>query len=256
MKQTSRIVLLAFFFLFFQLANAQTVPVPGNLTEDTRRFVEIPAVTGYEHELATAIAAKLKSLSPKIDEQSNVSVTVGKGSPHRLIVTAIDEPGFVVSGVTPEGYLTVQRLPQGGSLPLFAELYSAQPVKVGTPKGTWIDGSVGGISIHLLPQRQHPPSASDLDNVYVDVGATTAAEARAAGADYLSPIAIDHHFFEMGFGKWTAPAIGDRFGAAALVDVLRSLDPTKLNGTTTFAFVAQQWAGARGLQRLIYQVKP
>ena len=257
MTKIPRFVALAVFLLLgFEIVSGQPVPVSGSLVEDMRQFVEIPAVSGYEQQLAKAIAGKLKAFSPKIDAQANVTITVGKGSPHRMIVAAIDEPGFVVSGLTPEGYATVQRLPQTGTLPLFNELYAAQPVKIGTPRDSWIDGSVGGLSIHLLPQRQHPPLASDLDNMFVDAGATTAAEARAAGMDFLSPVAIDRRLFEMSYAKWTAAAIGDRFGAVALMEVLRSLDTAKLTGTVTFAFVAQQWIGARGLQRIIYQTNP
>lgn len=238
------------------VALGQAKAVPGNLTDDAREFSEIPAVPGYEQQLATAIANKLKSFSPQVDAVSNVVVTVGSGTPHRLIATGIDDPGFVTSGITPDGYLTVQRLPQGDNLPLFNELYSAQPVQIGTTQNTWIDGSVAGISIHLLPQRQHPPSPADLDNMFIDIGATNATEVHTTGVDLLSPIALRRTFYEMGGGKWTAPGIGDRFGAAALVDVLRNLDRTKLKGTVTFAFVTQQWAGARGLQRVLYQLHP
>jgi putative aminopeptidase len=237
-------------------ASAQKPPVTGTLADDVREFVQTPAVPGYEQELAGKIAARLKAFSPTIDAQSNVTVTVGRGSPHRLIVAPIDEPGFVVGGLTPEGYLTVQRLPQGGNLPLFNDLYAAQPVKIGTPEGKWIEGSVAGLSIHLLPQRQHPPAASDLDNMFVDTGASSAAEARASGADVLSPLAIHRQLYQMGFGKWTAPAIGDRFGTAALLEVIRNLDQAKIKGAVTFAFVTQQWAGARGLQRLLYKTNP
>jgi putative aminopeptidase FrvX len=241
--------------LFSGCCLSQASAIPGDLASDLRTLVEIPTVPGYEQQLATAIADKLKAFNPRIDEQANVTFTVGSGSPHRLIVTPMDEPGFVGSGVTSEGYLTVQRLPQIGNLPLFNELYSAQPVLLGTRQKTWMNGAVAGISIHLLPQRQHPPSAADLDNMYIDVGATTDAEARNGGADVLSPIAIQRHFYEMGSGAWTAPAIGDRFGAAALIDVLRHLDRTKLKGSVTFAFVAQQWLGARGLQRIVRDTK-
>src|SRR5205085_7266565 len=55
---------------------------------------------------------------------------------------------------------------------------------------------------------------------------------------------------------WTSPAIGDRFGAAILLELLRHLDPQKLHGTTTFAFVAQQWTESRGLDRVVQAVKP
>ncbi|MGH9606630.1 MAG: M42 family metallopeptidase, partial [Terracidiphilus sp.] len=43
---------------------------------------------------------------------------------------------------------------------------------------------------------------------------------------------------------------------AALVEVLRRLDPVKIQGTLIVAFVAQQWAGARGLQRVLQSERP
>jgi putative aminopeptidase FrvX len=97
---------------------------------------------------------------------------------------------------------------------------------------------------------------ADLDNMYVDVGAASAQQARSGGADVLSPLALDRKFYEMANGRWTSPAIGDRFGAAAMLELLRSLDRTKTKGTVTFAFVAQQWLGARGLQRVVDAQKP
>ncbi len=240
-------------------ASAQNTPA-SSLPDDLRALVEIPAVPGYEQQVAAKIAERVKAISPALkvvtDEQSNVTVTLGSGTPHRMVAAPMDEPGYVVSGITPEGYLTIQRLPQGGNLPLFNELYAAQPVKIGTSKGAWINGAVAGVSIHLQPQRQHPPNPADLDNMFIDVGATSPAEARAGGADVLSPLAIDRKLYAMGGGQFTAPAVGDRFGDAALLEVLRHTDPAKIKGTVTFAFVAQQWLGARGLQRLVYKLKP
>src|SRR5258708_12536212 len=90
----------------------------------------------------------------------------------------------------------------------------------------------------------------------VDIGAATAAQARDSGADVLSPLALDRTFFSMAGGKYTSPAIGDRFGAATLVELLRVLDPGKIKGTLTVAFVTQQWLGGRGLQKLLYQLNP
>jgi putative aminopeptidase len=240
--------------------SASAQKAESNPIEDLRALVETPAVPGYEQQVAARILERLKSISPQFkvitDEQSNVTVTLGSGSPHRLIAAPMDEPGYVASGITPEGYLTLQRLPQGGNLPLFNELYAAQPVKIGTSKGAWINGAVAGVSVHLQPQRQHPPSPADLDNMFVDVGATSPAEARAGGADVLSPLAIERKLYALGGGQLTAPAIGDRFGDAALLEILRHTDPAKIKGSVTFAFVAQQWLGARGLQRLVYRLKP
>jgi putative aminopeptidase FrvX len=230
--------------------------VSGGLRDDMRELVETPAVPGYEQQVAQKIASRLQGYGAKVDEMANVVVTVGTGSPHRLVVAPMDEPGYVVSGITSDGYLRLQRLPQGGALPLFNELYSAQPVKIGTRQQTWVSGAMAGLSIHLQPQVQHPLSPADLDNMYIDIGATDAQQARTTGADVLSPLAIERNFYEMANGDWTSPAIGDRFGDAVLLEVLRNLDAQKLHGTVSFAFVAQQWTEARGLDRMLQTLKP
>src|SRR6266853_5963816 len=69
---------------------------------------ETPAVSGYEQQLAGEIRGAIKGFSPQTDNLGNVYVTLGSGAPHRLIVTPIDQPGYVVSEVTPDGYLRVQ----------------------------------------------------------------------------------------------------------------------------------------------------
>lgn len=257
-----RLALVAAFFIAALPSAAQSnQPGSQSIAAALAELVQTPAVSGYEQTVNKIVSARLQAMpqhyNPVTDNLSNVTVTLGSGSPRRLLVAPIDEPGFVVSGITPDGYLTLQRLPQGGNLPLFNELYAAQPVKLQTAKGAWINGAMAGVSIHLQPQRQHPPSMADLDNIYVDVGATTAEQARAGGADVLSPLAIDRHFYWLDLGrKFTSPAIGDRFGAAALLELLRTLEPEKLKGTLTVAFVTQQWLGARGLQKVLYQLNP
>ncbi|HEY6904597.1 MAG TPA: M20/M25/M40 family metallo-hydrolase [Candidatus Acidoferrales bacterium] len=215
-----------------------------------------PAVPGYENQLAGRIRSQIASFHPVTDNLSDVIVTVGSGAPHRLIVTPIDEPGFVVSGITDDGYLRLQRLPQSGLPPIFNELYSAQPVKVGVADGKWIDGVVAGLSIHLQPGRANPPKSSDIDNMYVDIGASSAAEARKAGVDILSPVVIDRHLEALGGNEMAGASAGDKFGATALVELIHEIDPTNIKGTLTIALVTQQWAGARGLQRVLRATRP
>jgi len=98
-----RVLLLVLCFLIASGASAQTPQV------DLQIFVGIPAVSGYEQELAGQIRQELKTLSPKTDNLGNVYVTLGSGSPHRLLVAPMDEPGYIVSAITADGYLRVQR---------------------------------------------------------------------------------------------------------------------------------------------------
>jgi putative aminopeptidase FrvX len=215
------------------------------------RMVATPGVSGYESELGKEIAKQLAALHPTTDNLGDVIVKIGNGAPNRLIVAPIDEPGFVVSEITADGYLRVQRLPQFGLAPIFNELYSAQPVKIGTTNGKWIDGVVAGLSVHLQGGHLNAPKAGDLENFYVDIGATNASEVRKAGVDLLSPIAINRRLMNLGGAEYSGASIGDRFGAAAMVEVLSHLDPAKIKGTLTVAFVVQQRTGARGLQRIL-----
>jgi putative aminopeptidase len=247
------------FFSYYALLAA--MPLRAQTPKDPRvawtsgdvlsRMVATPAVSGYEQELGKQISAQLAALHPTTDNLGDVIVKIGTGAPNRLVVTPIDEPGFVVSEITSDGYLRVQRLPQFGLPAIFNELYSAQPVKIGTVDGKWIDGVVAGLSVHLQGAHVNPPQAGDLENFYVDIGATSAAEVRKAGVDLLCPIAMNRRLMNLGGIENAGASIGDRFGAAALLEILAQIDPAKIKGTLTVAFVVQQRTGARGLQRIL-----
>ncbi|HEV2421476.1 MAG TPA: M20/M25/M40 family metallo-hydrolase [Candidatus Acidoferrales bacterium] len=249
-------------FSFFAVALISVAPssfaqaTSSNGFDNTvmRDFVETPAIPGYESALATQIRDRLQKFSPKSDTLGDVIVTIGSGGPTRFIVAPMDEPGYVISNITSDGYLQVQRLPQFGVLPLFNELYSAEPVKIQTASGKWIPGVVGGLSVHLQPGRLNPPDPDYIENMFVDIGATSAADAKRLGADNLSPMVIDRTLYDLGPNFETGTAIGDRFGDVAVVELLRRIDPSKINGTLVVAFVAQQWAGARGLERVLNEI--
>jgi len=243
-----------FYFLFsiFVLVPPATAQ---SLQDDLAAFTARPAVTGYEQALAAEIRSRLKQLSPRTDNTGNILVTLGSGAPKRLVVAPLDEPGYVVSGITADGFLRVQRLPQAAPHGLFDQLYAAQPVVIHTRKGKWIYGVVAGLSTHLQTARRDAPRGSHPDEMYVDIGASSAAEVKQSGVDLLDPIGLDRQMHPMGFGRLTAPGIGDRFGAAALVELLRRVDASKVKGTLTVAFAAQQWASSRGLDRLLQHVQ-
>src|SRR3954469_16212619 len=96
------------------VAWSQARPAAGDMIADLKALTETPGVAGYESDVAAKIRERLNGLWAKSDNLGNVTVSIGSGAPHRLIVTAIDEPGFVVSGITSDGYVRVQRLPQQG----------------------------------------------------------------------------------------------------------------------------------------------
>jgi putative aminopeptidase FrvX len=236
-----------------QFVSAQSAD--GLRFADVGQLAAIRAVPGYEQELSSHIREQLKALAPKTDNLGNVFVTVGSGAPHRLLVTPIDEPGYIVSGVTPDGYLRVQRLPQALPNSVFDLLHAAQPAWVITRDGKKVAGIFAGLSVHLQPSRLNPPKMSDLDQMYVDIGATSSEEVRAAGVDVLDSVTLQRKNFAVGQG-WAGPAVGDRFGCQALLHIADEIKSSKKSGTTTIAFVTQQWTGGRGLNRILEEIRP
>ncbi|HYA96930.1 MAG TPA: M20/M25/M40 family metallo-hydrolase [Methylomirabilota bacterium] len=221
------------------------------------KYAGIPAVAGHEQALIKELQGDLKTLSPKTDNMGNVYVTFGSGAPHRLVVTPMDEPGYVVSAITGDGFLRLQRLPQAAPNGVFDLLHAAQPVWVISRSGKRVPGVVAGLSVHLQPNRQNAPKMAHPDEMYVDIGAANAAEARAAGVDVLDPVALNGKLWALGSGEmWAGPRAGDRFGCAVLAELARQASKRESKGTLTIGFVTQQWLGGRGLERLLVELHP
>jgi putative aminopeptidase FrvX len=216
----------------------------------------MPAVSGYEKPLVDQIYRRLKDPSPKTDNLGNIYLSVGSGTPHRLIATPIDEPGYVITEITEQGYLRVQRLPQQGPNDVFDLLNFAQPVTIVTRTGQQLSGVFSGLSVHLQAGRQNPPQMALPNELYVDIGARNADEVRKAGVSLLDPLVVARDWFPVGRTGEAGPAIGDRLGAYALVQVLEEIRRSKAKGTTTIAFLTQQWTGGRGLSRILTETQP
>ena len=222
-------------------------------------IAEISPVPGYEQTLTRKLRETLKNFNPKTDNLGNVYVTLGSGSPHRLIATPMDEPGYIVSAITPDGYLRVQRLPQVPPNAVFDTLSFAQPVWVITRGGKRVNGVFAGLSVHLQPGRQNIPKMNHPDELYVDIGAKTAQEVRAAGVAVLDPLLLNQEMHKDP-SVWTTSLYGigleTRPGVLALWQLPNRVDWKQVKGQLTIAFVAQEWAGGRGLDRLLAEISP
>ena len=214
------------------------------------------AVSGHEERLAAAIRERLKALGPRTDNLGNVYVTIGSGTPHKLIAVAMDEPGYVVSGITDDGYLRVQRLPQAAVTPVFDSLNFAQPVWVFTRSGKQVNGVFAGLSVHLQPGRIGGPKMNHPDELYLDIGAKSAAEARAAGVDVLDAVTTQRKLQLVGNQQLSGQSSGTFLALMTTLNLLDGAQSAQIKGTVTVAFLAQSWTGGRGMNRLLTELHP
>ena len=229
-------------------AAAQSTPIE----QLSRRLMSIPAPLGYESALADSIAAILQGRGEvSRDRAGNVVLTLGRGSPARLVACPMDEPGWVVGGVRDDGYLTIRRLP--GSMPRDAdERLEGQRITLLGSKGL-VPGVVGVRSIHLTRGRSSASDRFTFDDAHVDVGARTADEARALGVDNTTPLVLEKRPHAYGDGLLAAPEAGTRAACAALLRAAASAEP---RGSVTVAFVVEHRLSARGLRSIIHERGP
>lgn len=208
------------------------------------RFAAMTAVSGFERAMADSLLALLPGAMR--DRVGNVVLTLGSGEPRSLIACPIDEPGFVVGGVRPDGYLTLRRAgPSPG--PLADQQVEGQRVTLFGRRGP-VQGVVGVRSTHLTRGRNVGEAPFTFDDAYVDVGADSAAQVAALGLEVLTPVARTKEPQRYGERLIAAPVAGRRAACAALFAAARSARPSR--GSVTVAFVVEQSFTRRGLLAL------
>ncbi len=145
----------------------------------------------------------------------------GSGDPTRVALCPMDEVGYVVGAITPEGYLTLRRVGATSMGPLYDQFLEGQRVTVFGRRGP-LPGVVGVRSIHLTRGR---PSATEepfnLDNAYVDVGATSPPGVGALGVGLLAPVTRAKRAHRYGTDLVAALDVAARASCAALLDAAR-----------------------------------
>jgi putative aminopeptidase FrvX len=217
------------------------------------RLTAMTAVTGYEQAMADTLLTLLPGASR--DRAGNVVLALGSGAPKRLAACPLDETGYVVGRVRPDGYLTLRRSPISARKlgPLFDQALEGQRVTIFGSRGP-VPGVVAVRSVHLTRGRgTGPDEPFTVDDAIVDVGAAMDREALGLGIGVLSPVALAKRPQRYGAGAVAAPVAGRRAACAALLAAaLRAGGAAGkgMRGTTVVAFTVEQNLSARGLLTL------
>jgi len=213
------------------------------------RFAGMTAVTGYERAMGDSLLALLPGSTR--DRLGNVTVTLGRGAPKRLLSCALDEIGYAVGNITDDGYITLRRVGGGPRLsPLFDQQMEGQRVTLFGRRGA-VPGVVAVRSTHLTRGRPTGNEAPfTVDNAYVDVGATSRDEVIALGLGVLTPVSLTKQPHRYGDRLLAAPYAGRRAACAALAAAV--LSKPRVRGTVVVAFTVQSlYADTAGLKTVV-----
>ena len=211
-------------------------------------------VSGFEDNVLKIAREYLKDIADfEEDSMRNLYIRprYNKGNRPLVMLDAhSDEVGFMVQGIKPDG--TLRFIPVGGwnekSLP-------SSKVAIYTKTG-YIQGVIAAQPPHLLTpeQRNAPLSYSSL---FIDIGATSAEEAKKWGIEVGAPVAPAAGFhYDEKHGIYHGKAFDDRLGVAALLKVIKELEKTPLNVDIAGVISSQEEVGERGIVAVMHNVKP
>jgi M42 glutamyl aminopeptidase len=232
--------------LLSRAAAAQTSDL--DLGQLASRLASWAAVTGYEQGIVDSILALLPQAQR--DRAGNAILRLGGDGPaRRLVACPLDETGYVIGGMRPDGYLTLRRTGRAVS-PLFDQQLEGQRVSIQGARGV-VPGVVAVRSIHLSRGRDSASAPFTVDDALVDVGAASAAQVKALGVQVLSPVTLVKRPHRYGKTLLAATDAGRRTACAALIVAARaSRFRAKLLPPVTVAFIVEDRLEARGLATL------
>ena len=207
-------------------------------------WIALDAGPGRERQATDAIMAATPGWHR--DALGHLVLRRGSGRPLRVIACGLDQPGYVVSAITDDGYLRLHNAERARRSPLWDQFHEGQRIRVLTSHGE-VPGVVAVRSVHLWRGRGADTTPASIEEFWVDVGARSRAEVGALGIALLDPVSRDWPSWE--YGDFVAgPAAAARAGCAAVASAARS---TPAHGETIFVISAQSSFGWAGLGAVV-----
>lgn len=221
--------------------------VAADVAAKIKDLFPILSTTGNEERLAARVRETLpKGLTVVEDGLGGLAVRIGSGEPRTLVLAGLDGAGYFVSGITPEGYLTLDR-----AVPAPHARYDGyllgQPVIIGT-RGGLVQGVVSQPAMHLLTQERRRTLVENfnLETAFVDVAARSEKEVRDRGIELLDPVTLRPVWTELAAGRVAGTLLGVKTAAAVLAGLADELSTFKGPGEIILVWAAQTKFAARG----------
>ncbi len=242
--------------LLFALLLCSLPAAAVTLEDEVEAFLQVPSVVGREEPAAEFLRGRLAGLPVTSDALGNLTVTVGSGSPRRLVACPMGEPGYVVSRIHDDGYLRLMPASGAPAGALWDQSHQGQTVVIGGARG-WVVGAVVLPSVHLMQGRSGPPEKPvAADDFWVDVGAESAEEVEEMGIRLLDAVALLKRPTRLGNGLIAAPSARLKGACMAVAEAARRLHASPETGTTVFVWTTLDLLNRKGLEHFVRRTGP
>ncbi|KTD58141.1 M42 family metallopeptidase [Legionella shakespearei] len=217
-----------------------------------KQLTLLPGASGDEKAVREVMKTRWQAAGAKVAVDGIGNLIASPANPGQgpkvLLMAHMDEIGYMVESITPEGFLKV--LPIGGVYPSVSYAHRWQ---INTPKGIVVAYS-GMDSPHQLSDAEKAILPPADQSIFLDVGAKDKQEAEALGLRNGLFVTPEPAWAAMGASRYLAKALDDRAGLAVITDVLES---KKAHPNQLFlAATVQEEIGLRGAGTVYPSIKP
>jgi putative aminopeptidase FrvX len=227
---------------------AQPAPRPDDRVIDAiARWIVLPAPPGAEELAASSLLHSLPGWTQ--DANGNYVKRAGTGTPRRVVACQFDVSAYVVSRITDDGYIRLHRAGGAPPHPLWDQAMEAHKVRIYTAAGV-VPGVVPIANGHFAAQHRGDTTVVGVDELWVDVGASSRADVEKLGVSVLDPVVQDLPVWTYA-GMAAGPAAGARAGCAAVATAAQAVVSS---GETIFILAAQHVFASAGLNAALARI--
>jgi putative aminopeptidase FrvX len=214
----------------------------------------LSALSGHEEEMIDYMYGQFANYlqEVRIDRLGNViglKPSEANNAPKVMIFAHMDELGLMVRKIEHDGWIRFTRV---GGIP--EKSLPAQRVILHGNEGD-VFGVIGPKSHHLTgPEEKYV--VAKINDLYIDVGAHSKAEAEDMGLQPGTPITYHGFFREMNGGQFAGKSLDNRGGCFVLLQVLRLLANEDLQANIYFVGSVQEEYNIRGVLPAAFAIDP
>ncbi len=205
-------------------------------------------VSGFEGEIRSLVQRELQACGEQVRTAAGLQICryrAEAGAPVVSLIAHMDEVGFMVQGVTPDGYLTL--VPLGG---WWNHTLPAQRVLVLTRQGVKIPGQIATKPPHLLPEAQRKQVMTD-DALFIDIGASCADEVLQLGIRPGCPVVPDVRMQPLALPhRWMGKAFDNRNGVYCMIEAMKRLAAERVACGVNAIGTVMEEVGTRGARAI------
>lgn len=224
----------------------------GELLKLLSLFANAHGLSGYEDDVAELLRRQMEPFvdEVRLDTLGNVIGIRAGERPAVMIAAHMDEIGLMVRHIDDDGFLRVVSV--GG---WFDQTILSQRVVIHCRDGRKLMGVVGCRPPHLMDAEERKKMVK-LKDMFVDCGATSAANAAELGVEIGCPITIDRELCRLGNDFVTGKALDNRAGLVMMLSALQRLHGEPLKATVMAVGTVQEEVGLKGARTSAYGLSP